>query len=69
MTKQTNTRALYIVISSENTYFAYRYLSKVENKTGINRNTLAQHFSRHKKPYINDKYTVIKVYNVDLSLG
>ena len=56
----------YVIISANEEVFIRKFLSKVENLTGIGQNTLSKHFSIKKTPYKNDKYTVFKTNNVDL---
>jgi DNA-binding phage protein len=56
----------YVIISSNEEVFIRKYLSKVENLTGIAQNTLSKHFSINKQPYINNKWSIFKTSNVDL---
>ncbi len=65
-TKRAETRELYIVIDKENRYYIRKYLSKVEELTGILKATLSKHFNRHKKEYVSEGFIVHKCSNVDL---
>ena len=64
--KKAETRVLYVIFGAENKITVRKYLSKVENLTGILKTTLSKHFSKYKEPYKNDKYIVYKCDNVDL---
>ena len=56
----------YVIISANEEIFIRKYLSKVENLTGVAQNTLSKHYSMNKTPYTNDNYTIFKTSNVDL---
>ena len=64
--KKVETRVLYVIFGAEKEITVIKYLSKVENLTGILKTTLSKHFNKHKEPYKNNKYIVYKCDNVDL---
>ena len=64
--KKAETRVLYVIFGAENKITVRKYLSKVENLTGILKTTLSKHFNKHKEPYKNNQYVVYKCDNVDL---
>lgn len=66
MTKSKQNTACYLIIDTNNLYYIRKYLSKVQEVTSINQNTLSKHFNNSNEPYKNDKFEVIKVQNVDL---
>jgi phospholipase C len=63
---KTISTVLYIVFNAKNEPFIYKYLSKVQNKTGLSSNTLSKHFKKYNTPYKNDDYTIYKCFNTDL---
>lgn len=64
--RKAETRVLYIVFDSKNNPTVIKYLSKVQDLTGINKSTLSKHFNKYSTEYKNDRFTVYKCYNVDL---
>lgn len=64
--KKVEAKVLYIIIDNENNVIVRKYLSKVEDLTGILKTTLSKHFNNFKVPYIKSGYTIHKSINVDL---
>ena len=64
--KKAETKVLYVIFGAEKEVTVIKYLSKVENLTGILKTTLSKHFNKHKEPYKNNQYVVYKCDNVDL---
>ena len=64
--KKTETTVIYIIFDSQNNVYARKYLSKVENLTGILKTTLSKHFNNSSKPYEKSSFKVYKCNNVDL---
>ena len=64
--KKTETTVIYIIFDSQNNVYARKYLSKVENLTGILKTTLSKHFNNSSKPYEKGSFKVYKCNNVDL---
>lgn len=56
----------YVIFKDNNTVAIRKYLSKVEELTGIRSATLSKHFSRSKNPYSYEGFEVYKTRNVDL---
>lgn len=65
-TKTKPTKELFIIYKGETTPIIRKYLSQVEEITGINANTLSKWFNVHKEDYIKDEIKIIKCTNVDL---
>lgn len=59
-------KVIYIIFDSKNKIYARKYLSKVQELTGILKTTLSKHFNTSDKPYIKGEYKVYKCNNVDL---
>ena len=64
--KKTETKVIYIIFDNENNIYARKYLSKVQELTQINKDTLSKHFNKHNSPYNKGNYKVYKCENVDL---
>lgn len=64
--KKLETKVIYIIFDHLNNVYARKYLSKVEDLTGILKTTLSKHFNTYKEPYEKGKYKVYKCENVDL---
>ena len=58
---------VYILLNKENnTYKVRKYLSQVEEVTGILNSTLSKHFKKYISAYETSKYSVFKCLDVDL---
>ena len=67
MRNKYNKEVLYILLNKENnTYKVRKYLSQVEEMSGILNSTLSKHFNKYKSPYETDKYLIYKCIDVDL---
>jgi len=55
----------YVIINENQDVFIRKFLSKVENLTGVAQNTISKHFSKNTKPYSNGKFTIMKTTNAD----
>ena len=66
MRKSKQIEYYYVIICKNEEVFIRKLLSKDESLKQIAQNTLAKHFSKNKKPYVNDNYTIFKTSNVDL---
>ena len=66
MRKSKQIEYYYVIIDAKEQVYIRKFLSKVENLTGIAQNTLSKHYSVNKTPYKNDNYTIFKTSNVDL---
>lgn len=64
--KKAETKVIYIIFDSKNNIYARKYLSKVENLTGILKTTLSKHFNSSNKPYEKGSFKVYKCNDVDL---
>jgi len=67
MRKKAEIKVLYIVTDNKNNTKIIRYLSKIENLTGILKTTISKHFNKYKEPYKNSQYTILKCENIDLN--
>lgn len=66
MRKSKQIEYYYVIIDTKGEVYIRKFLSKVENLTGIAQNTVSKHFSINKTPYKNDNWTIFKTSNVDL---
>jgi hypothetical protein len=57
---------LYIILNKENNnYIIRKYLSQVQEISGILNSTLSKHFNKHKQPYETNHFLIFKCDNVD----
>jgi len=60
-------QTLYILLNKENNnYIIRKYLSQVEELSGILNSTLSKHFNKYKSAYETKQYFIFKCNDVDL---
>ena len=64
--KKAETKVIYIIFDHVNNVYARKYLSKVQDLTGILKTTLSKHFNTFNTPYEKGKYKVYKCEDIDL---
>ena len=60
-------QVVYILLNKERgEYIVRKYLSQVEEVSGVLNSTLSKHFNKYKNPYETKQYFIFKCTNVDL---
>ena len=60
-------QVVYILLNKESVeYIVRKYLSQVEQVSGVLNSTLSKHFNKYKNPYETKQYFIFKYTNVDL---
>jgi len=60
-------QVVYILLNKESgEYIVRKYLSQVEEISGVLNSTLSKHFNKYKNPYETKQYFIFKCINVDL---